>query len=395
MWRRSALPASWPDEGARVPDNLRMSAAVRLLSPGEPAPHFVAPSAGNPRYHFHTVAGRHALLLFAADLQEPACARLLQGLLDHRALFDDARCSLFVLAARREDVDSGRVRDLVPGIRVLHDYEGLVRAAFGLQGVGASATALALLDPTLRLERWFPSGPDLLAQVVAGVEGLPHPARGEARLQAPVIVVPRVFEPAFCRELVGYYERQGGVDSGYMRRDADGIRGVIDHAVKRRTDCMIEDEALRRAAAARIQRRLVPEIRRVFRFDPTRMERYLVACYDASTGGYFRPHRDNDGDGHRQFAVTLNLNAEEYEGGDLRFPEYGLLTYRAPTGGACVFSCGLMHEATPVTAGKRFAFLPFLYDEASAAKREANNALYPDPAHHYFRRETAKDATTP
>jgi hypothetical protein len=38
-----------------------------------------------------------------------------------------------------------------------------------------------------------------------------------------------------------------------------------------------------------------------------------------------------------------------------------------------VFSCSLMHEATPVTKDQRFAFLPFLYDEAAAKIREANN----------------------
>jgi hypothetical protein len=42
-----------------------------------------------------------------------------------------------------------------------------------------------------------------------------------------------------------------------------------------------------------------------------------------------------------------------------------------------------MHEATPVTTGKRYAFLPFLYDEAAAARREANNAKYADPSGHY------------
>ena len=64
--------------------------------------------------------------------------------------------------------------------------------------------------------------------------------------------------------------------------------------------------------------------------------------------------------------MTINLNADDYEGGDLRFPEYGPRTYRAPTGGAIVFSCSLLHEATPVTKGRRFAFLPFLYDEDGA-----------------------------
>ena len=66
------------------------------------------------------------------------------------------------------------------------------------------------------------------------------------------------------------------------------------------------------------------------------------------------------------------LNPDEYEGGLLRFPEYGGSLYTAPLGGAVVFSCSLLHEATPVTAGKRFVFLPFLYDEAAVRVRDAN-----------------------
>ena len=104
------------------------------------------------------------------------------------------------------------------------------------------------------------------------------------------------------------------------------------------------------------------------------VERLLVGCYEAESGGHFRAHRDNTtrGTAHRRFAVTVNLNAEEYEGGDLLFPEFGPRTYRAPTGGAIVFSCALLHQAMPVTKGRRFAFLPFLYDEEGAAERERN-----------------------
>lgn len=43
-------------------------------------------------------------------------------------------------------------------------------------------------------------------------------------------------------------------------------------------------------------------------------------------------------------------------------------------GGAVVFSCGALHQVTPVTRGRRYAFLAFLYGEADAALREANNA---------------------
>jgi len=112
----------------------------------------------------------------------------------------------------------------------------------------------------------------------------------------------------------------------------------------------------------------------------TRMERYIVACYDASVGGYFQPHRDNTtkGTAHRRFAVTINLNTEDYAGGALMFPEYGRTVYRPPTGGAVVFSCTLLHQALPVTKGRRYAFLPFLYDDAAAKIREANNAFLAD-----------------
>jgi len=105
------------------------------------------------------------------------------------------------------------------------------------------------------------------------------------------------------------------------------------------------------------------------------IERYLVSCYDAADQGVFRPHRDNTthGTAHRRFACSLNLNAD-FEGGDLRFAEFGSATYRPPPGGAVVFSCSLMHEALPVTRGRRYAFLPFFYDDAGAEVLAAYSA---------------------
>jgi predicted 2-oxoglutarate/Fe(II)-dependent dioxygenase YbiX len=158
-------------------------------------------------------------------------------------------------------------------------------------------------------------------------------------------------------------------------RDVDGMtKLLLDYSHKRRDDYHIKDLDLQAALRLRVQRRLVPEIAKAFQFHVTRMERYIVSCYDAETSGHFRPHRDNTtkGTAHRRFAVTINLNAEDYEGGDLRFPEYGPRSYRAPTGGAVVFACSLLHEALPVTKGKRYAFLPFLYDDAAAKLREDN-----------------------
>jgi len=109
-------------------------------------------------------------------------------------------------------------------------------------------------------------------------------------------------------------------------------------------------------------------------FKPTRMERYIVSCYAAEDGGHFRAHRDNTtrGTAHRRFAVSINLNSD-FGGGEVSFPEYGPRSFKAPPGGAVVFSRSLLHAVSKVTRGCRFAFLPFLYDDAAARIREANN----------------------
>jgi len=60
------------------------------------------------------------------------------------------------------------------------------------------------------------------------------------------------------------------------------------------------------------------------------------------------------------------------------FPEFGRKAYRAPYGGALVFSCGALHQVAPITRGRRYAFLAFLYSEADATRRKANNARLRD-----------------
>ncbi|MCH8997996.1 MAG: 2OG-Fe(II) oxygenase, partial [Proteobacteria bacterium] len=62
-------------------------------------------------------------------------------------------------------------------------------------------------------------------------------------------------------------------------------------------------------------------------------------------------------------------------------PEYGPQLYQPEVGGAVVFSCSLLHEATRVTSGRRFVLLGFFYSEAEqklrervAAEREAGGA---------------------
>jgi len=341
-------------------------------TPGEPIPAFHSRSATNPRFAFDTTAGRWLMVLFPGSLGEPGKAEQLAAMVGpHAGLLDIDNRFMIVIGTDPQDEAEGRLKD-GHGRRVLWDDSRTARQAFRAEEPdGTLRPGWVLLDPSLRVFAIWPL--EQGAEAMATMAALPPPAEhAGVPLHAPVLIVPRLFEPAFCRKLIDHYERIGGGVSGFMRDEGGKTVGVNDPSHKRRKDVFIEDEAIQSAARARLNARLVPEIRRAFQFKVTRLERYVVACYDAADKGFFRAHRDNTtkATAHRRFAVTINLNTGEYEGGDLCFPEFGPKTYRAPAGGAVVFSCSLLHEARPVTRGRRYAFLPFLYDDEAAAIRE-------------------------
>ena len=350
-----------------------------FLSTGEPAPWFTLASTTNPKYHFDTVAGRYILLCFLKSSTDPASQAVLKDLARHREVFDDEFCCFFGVSTDPEDQQLSRLQEEIPGIRFLWDFDQTVSQKFGVvDRDNVYHLCTYILDERLRVLEVLPfaAQPEAhVSQLIAILSKLPEiPPAQMASVQAPILVVPRIFESEVCQALIAYYNQHGGEKSGFMREEKGRTVLISDRSFKRRQDREILDEDLRNAAMFRIHDRLVPEIHKAFQFKATRIERHIVACYDSASGGFFLPHRDNTtkGTAHRRFAVSLNLNTGEYAGGLLRFPEFGLQTYSAPTGGAVVFSCSLLHEATPVTKGCRYAYLPFLYDDAAAKVRELN-----------------------
>jgi len=343
------------------------------LGIGEAVPWFRAPVLGGASdYVFDTVGGRAVLMLFFGTAANPACAAALAAVDARRDLFDDSRACFFGVTVDKADGAAGRLKPRLPGIRFFLDFDRAVSAAFGAtaEEKGAYRGHWLLLDQNLRVTKAFPlEAADAALDACAALAQAPF-----VQDWAPVMTVPNLLEPELCRRLIALYEADGGEDSGFMRDVGGKTKLILDPRHKVRRDYLIEEPDLARQLNLRIIHRLAPMVRRAFQFEATRVERLIVSCYEAASGGHFRAHRDNTtrGTAHRRFAVTVNLNAEEYEGGDLRFPEFGPRRYRAPTGGAIVFSCALLHEATPVTRGRRFAFLPFLYDEAGAKLREQN-----------------------
>jgi peroxiredoxin/predicted 2-oxoglutarate/Fe(II)-dependent dioxygenase YbiX len=358
--------------------------ATTLLTPGDPAPSFIQRSVANPRYSFDSAAGRYLVLCFFGSAADGHAQAALKAAYERADIFNDDRACFFGVSIDPEDEAIGRVKNRLPGYRHFWDMDLLVSRLYGVAAKDASpgsgpvamARQWVVIDPTLRVLAAIPFRPDRgdLSEVMALLDSLPPPDRyAGIDVMAPILFLPRVFEPALCRHLIGLYEAQGGEESGFMREIGGKTMGITDPGFKRRKDYNIEDRDLISALQARFLRRVVPEIAKVHQFKVTRMERYIVSCYAAEDGGHFSAHRDNTtkGTAHRRFAVSVNLN-DDFEGGEVNFPEYGPRSFKAPPGGAVVFSCSLLHKVSKVTKGRRFAFLPFLYDDAAARLRQEN-----------------------
>jgi peroxiredoxin/predicted 2-oxoglutarate/Fe(II)-dependent dioxygenase YbiX len=365
------------------------------LNLGDPVPRFTAQTLGNASFDLSVAAGRWIVLAFLGPAASPRACQELAALAEQSPLFDEDR--LMACAIITGPPADGTAFAALAGdrIRLFADYDGAISRAYG----AADSPRTVVLDPMLRAIAnipWdYPAGHALsLRDLLKSLPAIDDSA-GVA-LTAPVLIVPRVFDHALCDFMMALYDRVGGEDSGFMLDVGGKTATVRDHRLKRRSDLVVALPELREAIRAQIVRRLVPAVDCFFQFKATRMDRYIVACYDSALGGHFHRHRDNINAGaqHRRFAVSINLN-RDFDGCDLMFPEFGRKTYRAPTAGALVFSCGALHQVTPVTRGKRYAFLAFLYGEADAARREANNArlhenetlysglrdhLYPDQA---------------
>jgi predicted 2-oxoglutarate/Fe(II)-dependent dioxygenase YbiX/peroxiredoxin len=341
---------------------------------GDPVPWFSAPTINGGAFDLHVSAGRWVVLSFLGSPNNPRAITEITELVRACAPFDENHVVVACVFAGRPDDVSTVTAISSNKLFFLADDDGSISREFG----ATEMPRTVILDPMLRSVAdiaW--DNPQGHSETVGNVlRGLP-PVEDSAGVPmfAPALIVPRVFSFELCDFLVQFYEQQGGTDSGFQFDISGKTTTISDWRLKRRSDVPVAAPEVRELVRSQIVRRLLPQIEQNFQFKATRMDRYIVACYDADVGGHFHRHRDNVNAGaqHRRFAVSINLN-NIFEGCDLMFPEFGRKTYRPPEGGALVFSCGALHQVTPVTKGRRYAFLSFLYGEEDAKKREANNS---------------------
>lgn len=380
------LAMSFPPVGAALPQMPENAPPLLAppFKPGDIIPWFRVASHISPDFNFSNMAGRYVVLSFLGSLTVEPVASIARDLLAFREKFDDRQASMALVTIDLRDAQSTVTLNL-PGLHLFFDFDRRISRVFGLVPDDSStnyAPMTLILDESLRVIATLPvSNAQTHARDVMEVVSRlpPRAASFPALLQAPVLLIPNIFESALCSSLIDNYIKHGGADSGYLT-ERDGKTVVeIDHSQKKRADWVVQDDRIIRDIRGRIQRRVVPEVLKAFQFHAARIERYLVACYDSSAGAHFNAHRDNatKASAHRRFSVSLNLN-EDYDGGELVFPEFGTARYKPQPGSACIFSSSLLHETTRVTKGKRFTFLPFLYDDIAAKIREANAGFLAD-----------------
>lgn len=339
------------------------------LRPGDRLPDFVLPGLdGKLRKFIWSFNGDPVALLAVADLSavdaEPFAAL--------RAACTAASTALVVVAANEPKTAAAQWKKLgaepeAPLLLVdekaqflpaLLSHGGAV--GFG-QGMGLRQRVI-VLDPNQRVASTFETR--ALAAAAEGIGALATSVRADGgagllldTAMAPVLVLPRVFETDFCTLLIRLWGKGDHRDSGVSSR-----YGNVDMAkLKRTEDYTIVEPMMQKAVSDRLAYRIGPELTKVFAFDHQfTFDAHVVLSYSAEGQHFFAAHRDNGAPttADRAFAVSLNLN-DDFEGGELVFPEYAGVRVSPPAGAAAVFSCSLLHKVGPVTRGRRYALTTF------------------------------------
>jgi len=341
------------------------------LMPGERAPDITfRKKDGNLVSLYDRALGGALVVLFYPNHTDPAVLEALQGFAAARAMLGEWGAQVFTVSGDSVEATAAYAARSEPGDYVVSDPDHKIAESY----CAANRLVCYVLDPTQRVYvRLEPGDAPLVDRTLAAVEEIGRPATFDAPPHAPILVVPNALSRDECQELIDYFESHDKAEGGTWRMVDGKMVNTPNHAMKRRMDHLVQEPEMQARLLRMLGRRVLPEIAVAFQCKVAHAEEFKLVRYDADTGGFFRPHRDNtiEATAHRQFAMTLNLNSDEYEGGTLTFPEFGGATYKPDTGSAAVFSCSLMHEAQPVTKGRRYVLLSFFFDAEHGRMREA------------------------
>jgi predicted 2-oxoglutarate/Fe(II)-dependent dioxygenase YbiX/peroxiredoxin len=348
-----------------------MGAKPLPFSIGDSAPAFVGASASGRFFSLDGQAGRPVVVVALGALEPADAGLILERLRDARPLFKAAGVDVAALAPALQPFTARFATDPLAADELFYltDTSGLERTEVD------GAAAAVLIDRSGRVVdiAALRADTDIATWLSASAPRIWSEPSQVRAATAPVLIIPNIAPPSLCRALIDHFEASPHA-AGVMASFSDGgAYAKLDESKKKRRDTeLTADMPLHAVVLQLFTQRVIPEIKRAFQADMAYADRILIARYD-DTGGYFKRHRDNAAPhtAFREFAISLNLNTPEYEGGELMFPEYDDHGYNPPAGGAIVFSASLLHEAAPVLKGSRYVLLSFFGSSAAQAKLTA------------------------
>ncbi len=348
-----------------------------MLEIGDPAPLFtLVDQWGNEVFlGADTIAGDPTVLVFCPQGANKTSDEVVSR---YRALgqqFGTMGARVFVINRESMDTPQAAVDD-ANTLRVLADVPGAVFDAYGIEkaaGIGAPCPVTSVLvnpnaqiawttgseDPSDHVESVLErAGP--LAHRSNPVSSGPHP---------PIMIIPNVLSDTACDILIEAWKRptpvwgREALGSDALKLEKSDYKIETDTDAGKLTQHHILDPEINGIVDKAFIRRIIPQLYKAYRYKITQHEQYKILRYLAADGGFLGPHRDNSTPetAHRHFTMTMNLVADGFDGGELRFPEYGGHLYRGGKGSAVVWSATLLHEVTALTSGERFVLGTHLF----------------------------------
>jgi hypothetical protein len=328
-------PGQLPDREPLAKAPAEFTDGERLLWLGDRVPDFVLPDPqGELRYFYEGVTGSPVVLVLAANTARDDQWDEIKGFAALAPALHEAGADLMIVS--NDGTESlAIVSQVIPEhARWLADIKGVVNvglrtgALFPFTGV-----VCFVLDGNQRIVAVRGPEPGQAEWALAALKARPRESAHGLCLTAPVMLLPGILDSDDCGRLLNLISRSG---------PANGFVPV-------------EDADLAAQIHKTLLRRIGPEVEKAFAFDDFAIEALALRWNEGALSGASDCRREitDPAVQGRSFSLILDLASEAYEGGDIRFPEYGPHVYRPGTGGGLVYSGTLLRELRPVSTGRR------------------------------------------